>query len=100
MFQSLIPTGSALLASTYIGGSSNDGVNHTNGLPTYSVTLTSSFVPTNLPAGSPCQLGSGTYVLTEHKADSLQYNYGDQYRGEIQLDKNGNVYIASSSRSS
>ncbi len=30
----------------------------------------------------------------------LQYNYGDQYRGEINVDAIGNVYVASSSRSS
>ncbi len=32
--------------------------------------------------------------------DTLMHNYGDQYRGEIQLDKFGNIYIASSTRSS
>lgn len=83
------PTGTALLGSTYIGGSGNDGVNHNNALINYNVTLT--FF---------CPPASGTFNLTEYKADSLQYNYGDQYRGEIQLDKLGNVYIASSTRSS
>jgi gliding motility-associated-like protein len=50
------PTGSSLLASTYIGGTLNDGVN-----------------------------SSGTLV----------YNYGDYYRGEVQVDPFGNFYIAS-----
>ena len=76
--------GNQLLASTYIGGSGNDGVN-TNVITTYTLNY----------------LGSGyIYTLTESKADSLQYNYGDQYRGEIQLDNVGNPVICSSSRSS
>src|SRR6185503_4147216 len=45
-------------------------------------------------------LGTGNiYTLTESKADSLQYNYGDQYRGEIQLDNAGNPVVCSSTRS-
>lgn len=48
--------GTALLSSTYIGGSLNDGIN---------------------------------------SSSSLVYNYGDYYRGEIQLDAFGNCYIAS-----
>lgn len=71
-------TATALLASTYIGGSNNDGVNHTNTIAPYST-----------PFGT----------VTEYPPDSLMFNYGDQYRGEIQLDKNNNVYIYSSSRS-
>ena len=67
----LSPTGTALLASTYIGGSENDGVNHTN-----------------------FQVNPGQFNY-----DSLQFNYSDQYRGEIQCDANGNVYISSSTRS-
>ncbi len=52
--------GSALIASTYMGGTSTDGLN----------------------------------------ISSLKYNYGDQFRGEIVLDDVGNVYVASSTRSS
>lgn len=48
--------GTALLASTFVGGDLNDGVNSSN---------------------------------------SLIYNYGDYYRGEIQIDAFGNCYIAS-----
>ena len=59
------PTGTNLLGCTYIGGSANDGVNHTVNL---------------------------TY-------DTLMNNYGDQYRGEIMLDEDGNCYVASSTKS-
>lgn len=83
------PNGAALLASTYIGGSDNDGVNHVNALVNYNAIFT-----TACP-----NLVVQTFNLTEYKPDSLQWNYGDQYRGEIQLDKLGNVYVASSTRS-
>ena len=73
-------SGSALLASTYIGGSGNDGVNHVN-----HTSLIGNF------GGGP---------VYEYVMDSLQYNYGDQYRGEIQVDVTNNIYIVSSSRSS
>lgn len=70
-------TGTTLLASTFIGGSLNDGVNVNND---------SVLISNNPP-------------VYEFPADSLQYNYGDQYRGEINVDAYGNVYIASSTRS-
>ncbi|MBX7093679.1 MAG: gliding motility-associated C-terminal domain-containing protein [Flavobacteriales bacterium] len=59
--------GTALLASTYIGGSANDGINCNNNTSLY---------------------------------DSLQKNYGDQFRGEIMVDRNGNCYVASVTKSS
>lgn len=83
------PTGTSLLGSTFVGGSGNDGVNHTNVTKTYTVSYIAF-----------CPVPSVSFSLNEYKADSLQFNYGDQYRGEIQLDKFGNVYIASSTRSS
>lgn len=70
--------GTALLASTYIGGTMNDGVNTNND----SVITTA--------------CGPASY---EFPLDSLQYNYGDQYRGEINVDPLGNAVIASSTRS-
>jgi len=72
-------TGTTLLGSTYIGGNNNDGVNHVNTL-------------NPLPPPNP--------PILEYLPDSLQHNYGDQYRGEIQVDVYNNIYIASSSRSS
>lgn len=64
--------GQDLLASTYVGGSLNDGVNYRVGAGSYN--------------------GAGSY-------DSLTTNYGDQFRGEIMLDQNNNVLIASCTRS-
>jgi gliding motility-associated-like protein len=66
--------GNQLLASTFIGGSKNDGLNINN---------------------SYASSGSGG----EAGPDSLEYNYGDQYRGEIQLDNIGNPVISSCTRS-
>lgn len=51
--------GTALVASTFVGGSGTDGLNSTN----------------------------------------LNYNYGDQFRGEIILDQANNVYVASTTQS-
>ena len=51
--------GTTLIASTYVGGTDNDGLNTSN----------------------------------------LSYNYGDQFRGEIDLDENGDVYVASMTNS-
>lgn len=61
--------GSSLMASTYVGGSNDDGVNYIN--------ATNSFI-----------------------FDSLVYNYGDIFRGEIMVDSNDNIYVASTTRSS
>lgn len=71
------PTGTTLMASTYIGGNKNDGVNNNNDTVFISA-----------------------WGVYEYPLDSLQYNYGDQYRGEINVDPFGNAYISSSSRSS
>jgi PKD repeat protein len=80
-------SGTALLGSTFIGGSGNDGLNHSDQY---------NFAGT-FPATPPA---SGNISVYEPHYDSLQYNYGDQCRGEIQLDAFNNIYIASSTRSS
>ncbi|MBR4689563.1 MAG: gliding motility-associated C-terminal domain-containing protein [Bacteroidales bacterium] len=61
----LAADGSEILSSTFLGGSKNDGINFS--------------WETNL----------------EYGHDSLYYNYGDGARGEIMVDDNDNVYIAS-----
>ena len=63
-----------LIASTYIGGSANDGVNYHN---------------------SALNGPEGNFVFY----DSLVNNYGDQFRGEIMLDSLNNCIIASCTRS-
>lgn len=64
----LSKNGSSLLASTYLGGSGNDGV---------------------------LSLPYDYYPL----ASQLRYNYADEVRGEIEIDNNDNVYIASCTKS-
>ncbi len=56
----LSANGSALLGSTYFGGSENDGVN---------------------------------------ASTHLKFNYADEFRGEVEIDQNGNIWIASATNS-
>ena len=60
------PTGTALIGSTYIGGSGHDGVN---------------------------------FDSTEYTYGELKYNYGDDSRSEVQVDKAGNIYMAGCTQS-
>ena len=73
--------GHNLLASTYMGGSLNDGVNIRSNPFIYTTP------PPNHIYGGPSDY------------DSLTTNYGDNFRGEIMLDSLGNCLIASCSRS-
>jgi gliding motility-associated-like protein len=78
-------SGTSLLASTYLGGNQNDGINQTDTYSGFSV-----------PATPPAV---GNITVFQPNYDSLQTNYGDQCRGEIQLDNANNIYITSSTRS-
>ncbi len=64
--------GQNLLGSTYVGGSGNDGVNYLVSSGNYT--------------------GAASY-------DSLTMNYGDQLRGEIMLNEDNDIIIASATRS-
>lgn len=64
--------GHQLLGSTYMGGTDNDGINY--------------------------KTTSGNYSSFA-SYDSLTNNYGDQFRGEVMLDENGNCLVASCTRS-
>ena len=68
----LSSNGHTLLGSTFVGGNGNDGV---------------SYEQANLPYNGP-NLYTG-----------LTSNYGDQFRGEIMLDANNNILVASCTRS-
>ena len=68
----LSANGHNLLGSTFVGGSANDGVNYDQANLNYS--------------------GTANYI-------GLNSNYGDQSRGEIMLDANNNILVASCTRS-
>ena len=62
--------GSQLLASTYLGGSGNDGINY-------------------------FQRFNNNYSVIMGGNDSLYYNYGDGARGELITDDLNNIYVGS-----
>ena len=65
------PDGKQLLASTYIGGSDEDGLN-------------------------------GYYLIpfvNDYNESELGFNYGDSYRGEINIDKLNRVHVATTTKS-
>ena len=66
--------GTQLQASTYVGGSGNDGLNYRNGFAA---------------DGSTIMIGN----------DSLYFNYGDGARGEIITDDLNNVYVGTTTYS-
>lgn len=49
--------------------------------------------------GSTGEDGINAHVSND-KSNQLQYNYGDEFRGDVRLDENGNVYIATVTQSS
>ena len=71
--------GTQLQASTYIGGSGNDGLNFRN-----------SYNP---------HYNNYNYTILMCGNDSLYYNYGDGARGELITDNLNNVYVGSTTMS-
>jgi len=67
--------GTQLMASTYVGGSGNDGLNYR-------------------------QRYNSNYNIIMQGNDSLYHNYGDGARGEIITDQVNNVYVGSTTFSS
>jgi len=65
----LSPDGKTLLASTLIGGSDFDGMN---------------------------SIDSSNSQGAQYAKSKLNYNYGDQFRGEVVVDNKNNLYVASS----
>ena len=66
----LSANGSAIVGSTFYGGTKNDGINGTASVGAYN-----------------------------QIAAPLKYNFGDQFRGEVNLDRFGNIVIVSSTQS-
>ena len=67
--------GSELLASTYVGGGGNDGLNFRNRY-------------------------NDSYTIMMQGNDSLYFNYGDGVRGELITDDMNNVYVGTTTMSS
>ncbi len=72
--------GTQLRASTYIGGSGNDGLNYRKDF-------------------TPDSSNNYNYRIVMAGNDSLYYNYGDGARGEIITDNLNNVYVGSTTMS-
>ncbi|MBX2958916.1 MAG: gliding motility-associated C-terminal domain-containing protein [Flavobacteriales bacterium] len=116
--------GTDLIYSTYIGGSSRDNphsliVNHNNELVVFGTTQSINFPTTSSYDFTPnggydifvakfgvngnVLLGStyvgGTSDDGMNYGNPLKYNYADEYRGEVVVDANNYVYVASTTRS-
>ncbi|MCC7332844.1 MAG: gliding motility-associated C-terminal domain-containing protein [Flavobacteriales bacterium] len=118
------PTGTNLIYSTYIGGAGRDNphsliVNSNNELVIFGTTQSINFPTasaydptfnggydifvTKLSTGGNVLLGS-TYLGGGaddglNTGNPLKYNYADEFRGEVVVDANDNVYVASTTRS-
>ncbi len=116
------PDGSTLIYATYIGGSTGEnphslivndneelfilGTTDSNDYPVTTTSYDNTYnggtdiVVTHLNSTGSSLIGS-TYIggTSDDGLNTLTFNYGDQYRGEIILDNLGNCYIASFSQS-
>ena len=73
--------GSSLIASTYVGGTNNDGLNFRQSYSNYDPVY-------NLP------------IILMNGNDSLYYNYADGARGEVVVDSKDNIYVGTNTFSS
>ena len=117
--------GQNLIYATYLGGGANDYphsliVDEDNQLIVFG-TSSSSDYPTTANSADPFYNGSEDIIVTKFSVDGTfligstfiggsgsdgindngdtRYFYADDYRGEVNLDKDGNVYIATSTSS-
>jgi PKD repeat protein len=119
----LNPDGSNLIWATYIGGSGSDYphslvTNASDEIAVYGSSDSFDY-PTTAGAFDPTANGSADIVVTKLNAtgsalvgstyvggtsddgrNSLTWNYGDNYRGEIITDAGGNIYVSSCTNSS
>jgi hypothetical protein len=118
------PYGTNLIYSTYLGGASRDNphsliVNHNNELLIFGTTQSINFPTTasydftpnggydifvaKLSVNGNTLMGStyvgGTADDGLNWGNPLKYNYADEYRGEIVVDENDFVFVASTTRS-
>ena len=73
-----------------------DGINFSNGVDLFIFKLSSDG---GSMLASTYLGGTNSDGLTSTNLTSINYNYGDHLRGEIKLDNNSNVYIASNTNS-
>lgn len=119
------PDGSALIYATYLGGKSNEyphslGLDEKNNLLVFGTTLSNNFpIPKNTAVDSGWNGGHDIYVVklsangtsmlagtylggTQNDGinnGTLHFNYADDFRGDIISDGNGNIYVATCTRS-
>ncbi|MBI3232924.1 MAG: PKD domain-containing protein [Bacteroidetes bacterium] len=119
------PSGDSLIWATYLGGSRNEYphsivVDPNDQLIVFGTTTSSNFPVVNSSFDNTYN-GAFDMVVTKFNHDAtnligstflggsnddgfnidgpLKYNYADEFRGEVDVDDNGNIYIASCSRS-
>lgn len=92
------PTTSGAYDNSFNGGSSYlmDGIDYGNGSDIVITKMNSQ--GTNL-VGSTFIGGSSNDGLNRESSNALHHNYGDNARGEVNLDATGNIYIASCTES-
>lgn len=87
--------------STFNGGTalnltSGLGVNFINGSDIFVIRISQ---PGDSLMSGTLVGGSGNDGLNSSTSNNLRYNYADEVRGEIEIDKNNNIYVVSCTRS-